>query len=725
MPRLLPVSTALLLSFSAVFFTHTYADATASINSNYLSAERDQKQVTRQVAGLLDRTHYLQKPFDDSISKETLKLYIDSLDPNRSIFLQSDIDQFEANYATTLDDQLKQGDLSGAFAIYARYQERSEAYYAYADRFLAEGSIDLNTNETLQTDRTEAPYVKNQAALTDLWRKQLVSQLINITLGQQEEKAREEIFRENPELAQGQDLIRDDKRTPEEILANRLDRQKGRLMREKNDDVLQRILNAALASYDPHSSYFAPVQATEYNLRSNLSLEGIGVSIRADRKNPDYTRIESVVEGGPAQKTGRVKAGEFIIGVTQANGDYNNVVGWSLTEIVGLIRGKRGTEVTISLLQPGAPESSARTVTITRDVIEQDESGVQSRVVEIDKQGVKHRVGVLEIPSFYLNARAKREGEDYRSVSEDTLTALNSLKEQNIEGLVVDLRNNPGGSLDEVARMLSFFIKEGSLVQIRDSRGNVQVFKDVDGGEQVYAGPLTVLINLASASASEIFAAAIQDYNRGIVVGSTTTGKGSAQLQLNTIAYGQMTLTQRKFYRVTGGSTQNKGVVPDIEFVNIYDDDLGERALINPMDWDTIRTAPYRPEPSFDARLSPLKAESDARRQSNPEFVYLNELKNQQLEEKEDEKTVKLSINERRQRVDQIEARTLEIENKRRSAKGIDPYQSWEEYQADREVEAEIRSRLKSNERPPLPEDEAFIDEAALILLDFIEGDKA
>ena len=325
---------------------------------------------------------------------------------------------------------------------------------------------------------------------------------------------------------------------------------------------------------------------------------------------------------------------------------------------------------------------------------------------------------MLEIPSFYLNYRARRNGEEYRSVSDDTEKALKALNKENIDGLVVDLRNNPGGSLDEVAKMLGFFIKSGPLVQIRDNRGNIQVYRDDDGGEQLYDGKVVVLTNLASASASEIFAAAIQDYGRGLVVGSTTTGKGSAQIQLDSLALGTATLTQRKFYRVTGGSTQNKGVVPDIELVNIYDDaTFGERAQKKALPWDTIKTAPYKPEGKFSANtLATLNQQSKIRQQQNPHFVYLSTLND--IRNMEDEKKpIPLDINSRRAKMQLIEKRSLEAENKRLIATGERPYANWNTYQAAMDAKFEERSQMKESERPELPEDEAFIKEAAYIML--------
>jgi carboxyl-terminal processing protease len=544
---------------------------------------------------------------------------------------------------------------------------------------------------------------------------------MSITLGQEDEKAKEKVFLSNPDITRGQDLVRNDQRTPSEILQNRLSRQQEQFKRLTNDEIMETILNTAMLTYDPHSNYYAPIQANELQIQSSLQLEGIGVSIRPDRKNPDYTRIVTLVDGGPAAKSGQIKPNDLIIGIAKDGENMTDVVGWSTREIVSLIRGKRGTSVTIKVRQPNMPDASARNVTVVRDIIQQEESGVTQRVVEVQRPNIDKtpkRIGVLEIPSFYLNYQARRNGEDYRSVSIDTEKALKALNKENIDGLVVDLRNNPGGSLDEVAKMLGFFIKSGPMVQIRDNRGNIQVYRDDDGGEQLYDGKVVVITNLASASASEIFAAAIQDYGRGLVVGSTTTGKGSAQIQLDNLALGSATLTQRKFYRITGGSTQNKGVVPDVELVNIYDDaTFGERAQKKALPWDTIKTAPYKPEGKFtDTTLATLNQQSKIRQEQNPQFVYLSALNN--IRDMEDEKKpIPLDINSRRAKMQLIEKRSLEAENKRLIATGERPYANWNTYQAAMDAKFEERSRMKAKERPELPEDEAFINEAAYIML--------
>ena len=705
---------------AGLILTQSYSTAVADSNTAGFKATPEQQVTTRQVAALLDRSHYLNQPLDSAMGSEILSMYIDSLDPNHTLFLQSDVDEFKKKYADEFGARLKRGDLSAGVEVFERYRKRSNEYFAMAKKLL-NTNLDLTSKDSIVLDREKLSHFKTKKEQRDYWTRQLKFQLMSITLGQEDEKAKEKVFLSNPDITRGQDLLRNDERTPSEILLNRLSRQQEQLARLKDDEIMETILNTAMLTYDPHSNYYAPIQANELQIQSSLQLEGIGVSIRPDRKNPDYTRIVTLVDGGPAAKSGQIKPNDLIIGIAKDGENMVDVVGWSTREIVGLIRGKRGTSVTIKVRQPNTPDTSARNVTVVRDIIQQEESGVKQRVVEVQRPNIDKtpkRIGVLEIPSFYLNYRARRNGEEYRSVSDDTEKALKALNKENIDGLVVDLRNNPGGSLDEVAKMLGFFIKSGPLVQIRDNRGNIQVYRDDDGGEQLYDGKVVVLTNLASASASEIFAAAIQDYGRGLVVGSTTTGKGSAQIQLDSLALGTATLTQRKFYRVTGGSTQNKGVVPDIELVNIYDDaTFGERAQKKALPWDTIKTAPYKPEGKFSANtLATLNQQSKIRQQQNPHFVYLSTLND--IRNMEDEKKpIPLDINSRRAKMQLIEKRSLEAENKRLIATGERPYANWNTYQAAMDAKFEERSQMKESERPELPEDEAFIKEAAYIML--------
>ena len=708
------------VGIAGLILTQSYGVAVANTDTEGFVQTPEQKITTRQVAALLDRSHYLNQPLDSEMGSEILSMYIDSLDPNHTLFLQSDVDEFKEKYASEFGNRLKRGDLSAGVDIFERYRKRSNEYFEMSTKML-KSKLDLTGNDTIVLDREKLSHFKTKKAQRDYWAKQLKFQLISITLGQEDEKAKEKVFLDNPDITRGQDLVRDDKRTPSEILLNRFLRQQGQMQRLKDDEIMETILNTAMLTYDPHSNYYAPVQANELQIQSSLQLEGIGVSIRPDRKNPDYTRIVTLVDGGPAAKTGQIKPNDLIVGIAKDGKTMTDVVGWSTREIVSLIRGKRGTSVTLKLRQPNSPEASARTVTVVRDIIEQEESGVTHRVIEVQRPNIDatpKRIGVLEIPSFYLNYRARRNGEDYRSVSIDTERAIKELNKQNIDGLVVDLRNDPGGSLDEVAKMLGLFIKSGPLVQIRDNRGNIQVYSDNDGGKQLYDGKMVVITNLASASASEIFAAAIQDYGRGLVVGSTTTGKGSAQIQLDNLALGSATLTQRKFYRITGGSTQNKGVVPDVELVNIYDDaTFGERAQKKALPWDTIKTAPYKPEAKFSAStLATLNQQSKIRQEQNPQFVYLSTLND--IRDMDDEKKpIDLDINKRRAKMQMVEDRTLAAENKRLKASGEPVYANWRTYQAAMDAKFEERSQMKLNERPQLPEDEVFIKEAAYLML--------
>lgn len=726
--KLQHLACAVALATGGLFFTHVVTEAMAATETqtilNDILPTQEQALVARQMATLVDRQHYLPMRLNTETSTKIFDMYIDSLDPDHALFLQSEVDQLRQMYARNFGLALKTGNLKPAYDIHALYRKRVKSYY---DFMLAELKKPQNLNqpnETINTDREDAPFFNTQAEQQAYWKKVIVSQLINLTITKEEEAAKQQVLKENPELAAGENLVPPEDLTPVETLTKRYTRQLERITRLKSDDVLDRTLNAMLATYDPHSNYYPPIDAMELNRQTTLQLEGIGVTIRPERGNEDYTKIETLVEGGPASKTGQVRSGDRILGVAQEGEAMVDVVGWSSQELVGIIRGKRGTKVTLKLLAAGAPASQARLVTITRDVIQEEDAGLRTRVVEVDYQGKKQKVGVIEIPSFYLNYRARRAGSDYRSVAEDTANALVDLSKQKVAGVIVDLRNNPGGSLEEVAKMLGQVIKEGPVVQIRDGNGNVSIFEDTDGGEQLYSGPLAVMVNLASASASEIYSAAIQDYGRGIVIGSTTTGKGTAQIQLDSLAYGQATLTQRKFYRVTGGSTQNKGVIPDIKLIDIYFEQFGERESKNPLEWDTIPTAAFKREGMIQPYIARLQQASDRRRANDPQFKYLDSYVSLAKETAEED-ILSLDIDTRKAKIQALEARTLQAENLRRQETGLEPYPNWESYQAAIDARSEARAKMKAAKRPPLPEEEAFVTESAKILLDMIVAQKS
>ncbi|MCE7532380.1 carboxy terminal-processing peptidase [Acinetobacter nosocomialis] len=720
--KLQTIACAVAIATGGLFFSHTMNEARAATNtaavSQSIQPTQEQALVARQLATLVDRQHYLNMRLDANTSNRILDMYLDSLDPDHSLFLDTEVQNYKKLYGSNFGASLKAGNLTGPFAIHQQYRERLKQFYEFMLAELKQQQNLKQPNSYIEVDREKAPYFKTTAEQQNHWRKMLVSQLINLTISREEEQAKQKALKENPSLADGQDLKGPEDLTPAQTLTKRYTRQLERISRVKSDDVLDKTLNAMLATYDPHSNYYPPIDAIELNRQTTLQLEGIGVSIRPERGNEDYTKIETIVEGGPASKSGQVKSGDRIVGVAQEGGKMIDVVGWSSSEIVGLIRGKRGTKVTLKLLGAGASMSQARNVTLVRDVIQEEDAGVRSRTVEVTRDGKKHLLGVIEIPSFYFDYRSRRAGQQYRSVSEDTANAFEALKAKKVEGIIIDLRNDPGGSLEEVARMLGQVIKSGPVVQIRDGNGNVSVFEDNDGGQQIYTGPLAVLVNLASASASEIYSAAIQDYERGIIIGSTTTGKGTAQVQLDTLAYGQATLTQRKFYRVTGGSTQNKGVVPDIKLVDIYNEEFGERKSKNALKWDTIPTAPFKREGSVQPYVAKLSQLSEQRVAVDPQFKYLNK-RTAIAKVTSDQKQVVLDIDKRRAELLSLEKQTLDAENERRVATGQKPFANWESYQASLDALAESRAKMKANQRPALPEEETFVNEAANVLMDY------
>ena len=719
--KLQTIACAVALATGGLFFSHTItqamAETTTAVVSGVIQPTQEQALVTRQLATLVDRQHYLNMRLDATTSGKILDMYLESLDPEHTLFLASEVQDYKKQYGTTLGASLKAGDLKGPYAIHEQYRNRLKEFYSF---MLAELKKPQNLNQSntfIETDREKSPFFNTKAEQETYWQKMLVSQLINLTITKEEEQAKQKALKDDPSLANGQDLTASEDLTPVQTLTKRYTRQLERMGRVKSDDVLERILNSMTLTYDPHSNYFPPLDAIELNRQTTLQLEGIGVSIRPERGNEDFTKIETIVEGGPASKSGQVKSGDRIIGVAQDGDKMVDVIGWPSSEIVGLIRGKRGTKVAVKLLGAGASMNQARIVMLTRDVIQEEDAGVRSRTVEVIRDGQKHKFGVVEIPSFYLNYRARRAGGEYRSVAEDTNKALQSLASQKVEGVIIDLRNNPGGSLEEVAKMIGQVIKEGPVVQIRDGNGNVSVFEDTDGGAQTYAGPLAVLINLASASASEIYSAAIQDYDRGVVIGSTTTGKGTAQVQLDSLAYGQATLTQRKFYRVTGGSTQNKGVIPDVKLVDIYDEEFGERKAKNALKWDTIPTAPFKREGQIQPYVPELSVLSKQRVDADVQFQYLNARK-AIAQISKDQKQVVLDITQRKKDLIELEDKTLQAENARRKVMGQKPYPNWESYQASMDALAESRAKMKVAQRPSLPEEETFVTEAANVLMD-------
>ncbi len=389
--KLQTIACAVAIATGGLFFSHTMNEARAATNtaavSQSIQPTQEQALVARQLATLVDRQHYLNMRLDANTSNRILDMYLDSLDPDHSLFLDAEVQNYKKLYGSNFGASLKAGNLTGPFAIHQQYRERLKQFYEFMLAELKKPQNLKQPNTFIEVDREKAPYFKTSAEQQNHWRKMLVSQLINLTISREEEQAKQKALKENPSLADGQDLTGPEDLTPAQTLTKRYTRQLERISRVKSDDVLDKTLNAMLATYDPHSNYYPPIDAIELNRQTTLQLEGIGVSIRPERGNEDYTKIETIVEGGPASKSGQVKSGDRIVGVAQEGGKMIDVVGWSSSEIVGLIRGKRGTKVTLKLLGAGASMSQARNVTLVRDVIQEEDAGVRSRTVEVTRDG--------------------------------------------------------------------------------------------------------------------------------------------------------------------------------------------------------------------------------------------------------------------------------------------------------------------------------------------------
>ncbi|MEM7704212.1 MAG: carboxy terminal-processing peptidase [Pseudomonadota bacterium] len=572
-----------------------------------LQPEPNQLEASRWATTFLTRAHYKKTRLDDTLSSAILDRYLESLDPNRVFFMDSDVRQFEA-FRTVLDDALKKQDLSAAFVIFNVYAQRVNERIEFATALL-EKPFDFEINESLELDRSEAPWAKTETELNDIWRRRVKNDMLRLRLANKEEESANDVLRQRYE---------------------NLDRRVSEL---DSEDVFQYYMNAFALSIEPHTGYLAPRSSENFQISMRLSLEGIGAVLQ--REN-EYTTIRRVVPGGPASKDGRLKVGDRIISVTETPGEEaTDVVGWRLDDVVELIRGTSGTEVVLEVI-PAETGIDGQPVNIglVRDKVKLEEQAAQSSTFEIEWQGSTHRIGVIDLPAFYLDfaARARRD-EDYRSSTRDVRALIAGLKNEGVDGIVMDLRNNGGGSLAEATDLTGLFIDRGPVVQVRDSSGKIDVETDGDRGA-AWEGPLVVLVNRHSASASEIFAAAIQDYGRGVVIGEPTFGKGTVQNLINLDRYGkgddpkfgQLKLTIAQFFRVNGGSTQHRGVIPDIIFPTAgIEDKYGESSLDNALPWTSIPPTRYKIYDDLTGILPVVEQRSQERLENDAEFKYLLE----------------------------------------------------------------------------------------------------
>jgi len=626
--------------------------STAGAATRDFAPTERQAKVARLVSSMFERSHYRQAPVNDPVSSLVLDRYLESLDGSRSYFLASDVADFE-RYRYQLDDAISTGKLEPAFAIFNRFQARSRERMAFALEVLKK-EPDFTLDETFEFDREHAPWAASTAELDDLWRKRVKNDALSLMLT--------------------------DKTWPEarDILQKRYERAAKRSEQVTTDDVFENFMNAFAQVFDPHSNYFSPRNSEEYRIQMSLSYEGIGASLQLV---DDYVTVMEILPGGSAQQTGELKANDRILAVGQGkSGELVDVVGWRLDDVVQLIRGPLGSIVRLQI-QPGnaAPGTAEKTIALPRSKITLEAQAAKKELRKIKRGDQELRIGVITVPSFYQDYNARASGdEDYRSTTRDVRRLIEEFKaEGGIDGLVLDLRENGGGHLTEAVGLVNLFVPKGPVVQLRETGGRVEVLESEEQGA-VYDGPLSILVDRFSASASEIFAAAMQDYGRGVVIGQETYGKGSVQnlYPLDRYAlgqdpgYGQLTVTIGMYYRVTGDSTQNRGVQPDIRLPSaISPEEVGESSREAALPWNRIRPAPFKRQGSFAPMLTELQRNHDERALADPDFrATMAEIS--AMDAMRREKSVSLNLKKRQAEREERAQQQLARENERRTARG-------------------------------------------------------
>jgi carboxyl-terminal processing protease len=608
--------------------------------------------ISSSVTKLIEEMHYSLPRLDNSLSSAILDRYLDTLDANRMYFTAADIASFN-RLRYELDDRTRTGDLQPIFDIFNLFRRRAGERVDHAIALLAT-EPDYTLDETFQYDRTELPWPASEADLDEIWRKSVKSDALRLMLADEGETWAKAA----------------------ETLKERYERSYKRITQLTAEDVFEYYMNAVAHNMDPHSSYLSPRQSEEYRIQMSLSYDGIGASLQIDG---DYVQVTNIIPGGPAQIDGQLKAQDRITAVGEASGELVDVIGWRLDDVVQKIRGPGGTRVRLRILPPGAAPGSEKTIELVRDKINLDEQRAKKSLLEIPFNGQNYRIGVINVPSFYQDFAARSRGDgDYMSTSRDVTRLIEEFKaEGGIDGLVMDLRANGGGHLSEATELSGLFIERGPIVQLRETRGTIQQLDDPSPAA-VYGGPLAVLVDRYSASASEIFAAAIQDYDRGVIIGQQTFGKGSVQnlFPLDRLMRGtdngQLTLTIGKYYRVTGESTQHRGVIPDIELPSMVDaETVGESTRDTALPWDRIQPTRFRAAPTLTGAIDDLRAHQVARATNDPDFGFLlSDVA--AVRELNAQTTVSLNREERVAENKRLEASRLERENARRTALGLE-----------------------------------------------------
>lgn len=634
-----------------------------------------QSDTLKEIIDVIEDRHYASRRYDDGLSAQHFTAYLDALDPQRMFFEADDIAAF-SQWQLTLDNAGRAGDLAPAFAIFNNFHDELKARLTEILETLPQTleGFDYEVEEYLEIDRSAMPWAKDDAELDERWRKRLKNQALSLLLA---EKAPAEI---------------------PETLERRYQNQLKRLAQYNAQDVFQIYANTLAEQYDPHTNYFSPRRAENFDINMSLSFEGIGAILQID---DEYAKVTRLVPAGPADKQGDLRPSDLIMGVGQGEeGPIEDVIGWRLDEIVDLIRGPRDTTVRLEVIPDKGKTDQRRVVPIRRNEVKLEEQAAQKEIIEFtDEADQTHRVGVIDIPAFYIDFEAYRRGDKlYRSTTRDVKKLVDELVADGVEGIVIDLRDNGGGSLQEANQLTGLFIEYGPTVQIRSAES--RVWRDGKRRRSpYYEGPLAVMINRLSASASEIFAGAIQDYGRGIIVGEQSFGKGTVQ-SLVPLQEGQLKITESKFYRVSGGSTQHRGVEPDIDYPSLFDPEkIGESALDNALAWDQIAPTKFNRYNNYDTIIPTLTSLHNARAANDPDYQFLQD----QVDMAQEARAISALPLQQSGRVamrDEQEALALAIENKRRLSKGLEPLAALD---TDEEIAAE--TPIASNDETALPHD--------------------
>ena len=669
---------------SIVFSTAVFATApdTAVIP---IEKQSEQTALYREIFDRLATRHYRGQVIDDDLSRRYLEHYIDQLDSTKSYFLQSDIDQFN-QWQTRLDDLAKRGDVSPGFIMFNRLRERATARLR-ANIALLENpdyKFDYSLDESIILDGDKRDWLGTAEQADDFWRKRVKDSMIRLLLNDKEEDA------------------------ARELLVKRYSTQITQYQQRDSQDVFQLYINALASLYDPHTSYFTPRTTENFQINMSLSLTGIGAELNIE---DEYTRVVRIIPGGPADLQGLLKASDKIAGVGQGDEEIVDVVGWRLDDVVALIRGEKDSTVRLQVIpSKGAGAGSSKVISIVRDKVKLEEKSAQSKVLDIVQDDRNYKLGVIDIPAFYLDFEAYRNRDpDYRSTTKDVLRLLEELEEQGVDGIVLDLRNNGGGSLYEATALTDLFIGYGPVVQIRDA--NQRVYRNQRATRPpIYQGPMLVMINRLSASASEIFAGAMQDYGRALVVGSQSFGKGTVQ-DVTGLSAGQLKMTTSKFYRVSGDSTQHRGVLPDIAFPSAYDpEEVGESHRDYALPWDRIRAVPHSSTDELQPLVAPLLEAHKQRSQNDPDYAHmLSQLELTKSWSQQD--ALSLNIEARRARSKKWDDELFTLENIRRKKKGLELYADIEAWKAESEPDTDSELELASSDADEQDQDSEELDE--------------